>query len=116
MILRIVASNSDVEAPKWNQKMGKAYTKSLCVLPKLRRSAITINADKVGRSDEQISALAKSNPDSLNVKKFFTASLTTDNNEKLAIYRSAERVYPQDWRTSNNVGSILFATGDVDGL
>lgn len=97
--------------------MGKAYTEIADnVLPKLRRSAITINADKVGRSDEQISALAKSNPDSLNVEEIlYAASLTTDNNEKLAIYRSAERVYPQDWRTSNNVGSILFATGDVDG-
>ena len=118
MILRIVASNSDVEAREMEiKKMGKAYTEIADnVLPKLRRSAITINADKVGRSDEQISALAKSNPDSLNVEEIlYAASLTTDNNEKLAIYRSAERVYPQDWRTSNNVGSILFATGDVDG-
>lgn len=118
MILRIVASNSDVDAREMEiKKMGKAYTEIADnVLPKLRRSAITINADKVGRSDEQISALAKSNPDSLSVEEIlYAATLTQDNSEKLSIYRSAERVYPQDWRTSNNVGMILFAQGDVDG-
>jgi tetratricopeptide (TPR) repeat protein len=29
-------------------------------------------------------------------------------NEKLTFYRSAERMYPNDWRTSNNVGCILL--------
>lgn len=118
MILRIVASNSDVDAREIEiKKMGKAYTEIADgVLPKLRRSEITINADKVGRSDEQISALAKSNPDSLSVEEIlYAAGLTSDNTEKLAIYRSAERIYPQDWRTSNNVGMILFTTGNVDG-
>ena len=86
------------------------------VLPKLRRAAITFNADKVGRSDEQISALAKSNPDSLSVEEIlYAATLTTDMNEKLAIYQAAERIYPQDWRTANNVGSMLFVKGDIDG-
>lgn len=118
MILRIVASNSDADAREMEiKKMGKAYTEiAEGVLPKLRRSAITINADKVGRSDEQISALAKSNPDSLNVEEIlYAATLTTDNTEKLSIYRSAERIYPQDWRAANNAGMILFTTGDVDG-
>ena len=118
MILRIVASNSDAEAREMEiKKMGKAYDEiAEGVLPKLRRSAITINADKIGRSDEQITALAKSNPDSLNVEEIlYAATLTTDNNEKLSIYRSAERIYPQDWRAANNVGMVLFSTGDVDG-
>jgi Flp pilus assembly protein TadD/outer membrane protein OmpA-like peptidoglycan-associated protein len=118
MILRIVASNTDVEAREMEiKKMGKAYTEIADgVLPKLRRSTITINAERTGRSDEQISALAKSNPDSLSVEEIlYAASLTTDNNEKLSIYQTAERLYPQDWRTSNNVGSMLFMKGDVDG-
>ncbi len=118
MILRIVSSNSDPEAREMEiKKMGQAYEEiAKGVLPKLRRSAITINADKMGRTDEQISALAKSNPDSLSVEEIlYAASLTNDRNEKLAIYQAAERIYPQDWRTSNNVGTILFMNGDLNG-
>ncbi len=118
MILRIVASNSDPEAREMEiKKMGKAYTEiAEGVLPKLRRSTVTFNADKVGRSDEQISALAKSSPDSLSLEEIlYAGTLTTDNNEKLSIYRSAERIYPQDWRCANNVGTCLFANGDIDG-
>ncbi len=118
MILRIVASNTDVDAREMEiKKMGKAYTEiANGIMPKLRRSEITINADKVGRSDEQISALAKSNPDSLNVEEIlYAATLTNQMSEKLSIYQTAERIYPQDWRTSNNVGYIMFMNGDVDG-
>ena len=118
MILRVVSSNSDPEAREMEIiKMGKAYTEiATGVMPKLRRSEITLNADKTGRSDEQISALAKSNPDSLSVEEIlYAATLTNDKNNKLSIYQSAERIYPQDWRTSNNVGMILFMNGDLTG-
>ncbi|MBK6444749.1 MAG: hypothetical protein IPO39_01150 [Bacteroidetes bacterium] len=119
MILRIVSSNSDAEAREMEiKKMGKAYTEiAEGVLPKLRRSAITLNGEKTGRSDEQITALAKSStPDSLNVEEIlYAATLTQDMNEKLSIYRTAERLYPQEWRAANNTGTILFMTGDVDG-
>lgn len=118
MILRIVASNSDPDGREMEiKKMGKAFTEiAEGVLPKLRRSAITLNAEKVGRSDEQISALATSSPDSLSVEEIlYAATLTQDNNEKLAIYKSAERIYPQDWRCANNSGMIMFLLNDVDG-
>ncbi len=118
MILRIVASNTDPEAREMEiKKMGKAYTEiAEGVLPKLRRSAITINADKVGRSDDEISALAKTSPDSLSLEEIlYAGKLAQDNNDKLTIYRAAERIYPQDWRCSNNVGVALFNNGDVNG-
>ncbi len=118
MILRIVASNSDPEAREMEiKKMGKAYTEiAEGVLPKLRRSIVTINADKVGRSDEQISALVKSSPDSLSVEEvLYAATLTSDNNEKLSIYQTAQRIYPQEWRAANNAGMVKFMMGDVDG-
>ncbi len=118
MILRIVASNTDADARELEiKKMGKAFTEIADnVLPKLRRSVITINADKMSRTDDQISALASSNPDSLSIEEIlYAATLATDNAKKLSIYRSAERIYPQDWRSSNNVGMLLFMNGDVDG-
>ncbi len=118
MILRIVASNSDAEAREMEiKKMGKAYEEiAEGVLPKLRRSEIVLNADKVGRSDEEINATYKSNPDSLTIEEIlYAATLTTDNNEKLSIYQTAERLYPQDWRTANNAGMAKFNLGDIDG-
>jgi Flp pilus assembly protein TadD/outer membrane protein OmpA-like peptidoglycan-associated protein len=118
VILRIVSSNTDADAREMEiKKMGKAYTEIADkILPKLRRSAITINADKMSRTDEQISALAVSNPDSLSVEELlYAATMTNDNSKKLSIYKSAERIYPQDWRTSNNTGMVMFMSGDVDG-
>ena len=118
VILRIVASNSDPEAREMEiKKMGKAYKEiAETVLPKLRKSDLRINAEKIGRSDEEITRLAKSNPDSLSVEEIlYAATLTMDNNEKLAIYSSGERIYPQDWRCANNVGMVKFWMKDVDG-
>ena len=77
---------------------------------------LTFNADKVGRSDDQISALAMSNPDSLSVEEIlYAGNLTKDMDKQLQIYKSGERIYPQDWRTSNNLGNVLFMKGDLNG-
>jgi outer membrane protein OmpA-like peptidoglycan-associated protein len=83
MILRIVSSNADVDAREMEiKKMGKAYTEIADkILPKLRKSDIVYNAEKQGRSDEQISATAKTSPDSLSVEEILRAgSLTSDDN------------------------------------
>jgi len=118
VVLRIVASNSDPEAREMEiKKMGKAYKEIADgIMPKLRKSDYTFNADKIGRTDEEISRLAKSSPDSLSVEEIlYAGTLTSDNNEKLAIYTSGERIYPQDWRCANNVGMMKFWMKDVDG-
>ncbi|HEU4719411.1 MAG TPA: hypothetical protein VFU15_16315, partial [Bacteroidia bacterium] len=79
------------------------------ILPQLRRSVVTVNAIKHNRTDDQILKLARTTPDSLSIEEIlYAATLTTDMNEKLNFYKSAERMYPTDWRTSNNVGCILL--------
>jgi tetratricopeptide (TPR) repeat protein len=79
------------------------------ILPQLRRSVITFNAVEYSRTDARILELARKSADSLSVEEIlYAATLTTDMNEKLTFYRSAERMYPNDWRTSNNVGCILL--------
>ena len=79
------------------------------ILPQLRRSVITFNAVEYSRTDARILELARKTADSLSVEEIlYAATLTTDMNEKLTFYRSAERMYPNDWRTSNNVGCILL--------
>jgi hypothetical protein len=118
VVLRIVASNSDPDARNMEiKKMGKAFTEiAEKIMPKLRKSDITFNADKVGRSDDQISALALSNPDSLNVEEIlYAGGMQKDMDKKLTIYKSAERIYPQDWRAANNAGMVMFMQGNADG-
>ena len=43
----------------------------------------------------------------------FTATLTTDLNEKLRLYSEAERLHPNDYRTANNVGAVLYMQGKM---
>ncbi|HRH37519.1 MAG TPA: hypothetical protein PK760_04200, partial [Flavobacteriales bacterium] len=77
------------------------------ILPQLRRSEMRLNYQVVGKSDEQLTAMSKSMPDSLNVEELlFSATLTTDLNEQLRIFREASRIYPGDYRGPNNAGYI----------
>ena len=56
------------------------------ILPKLRRSKFVVNAERIGKSDEEIRNLAKSNPSALNVEELLYAATLFDNNgDKLAI-------------------------------
>jgi len=82
------------------------------ILPQLRRTQIHLNYKKIGYSDEEIVALSKSNPDTLNVEEIlYAATLSNDMDEKLRIYMIAERNFPNDYRGSNNVGYVLMMMG-----
>lgn len=79
------------------------------ILPALRRSEMKLNYQIVGKTDEQLTAMSRTMPDSLNVEELmFAATLTNDLNEKLRIYKEVERIYPNDYRGVNNVGYILM--------
>jgi tetratricopeptide (TPR) repeat protein len=111
LILRVLTSFPDGEKREQEIKnMSATYVElSKDILPSLRRSVVTVNAIKHNRTDERILQLARSTADSLSVEEIlYAATLTNDLNEKLTFYKSAERMYPNDWRTSNNVGCILL--------
>ena len=44
----------------------------------------------------------------------YCATLTDKNEEKLAIYNTAVELYPNDYRTYNNLGKAQFVDGDYD--
>jgi hypothetical protein len=51
----------------------------------------------------------------LNVEELlFAATLTTDLNEQLRIYKETERVHPTDYRAANNVGYIYMLQNKLD--
>ncbi|MES2591272.1 MAG: hypothetical protein V4608_05260 [Bacteroidota bacterium] len=111
LILRVLTMYPDGETREREIKnLSKTYTEVADkILPKLRRSVLTLNAEEKSRTDEQITALAATAPDSLSVEEIlYAATLTTDINTKLDIYKKAETKYGNDWRTSNNVGYIYL--------
>jgi tetratricopeptide (TPR) repeat protein len=111
LILRVLSTYPDGEKREQEIKnMAATYEElAVTILPQLRRSVVTVNAIQHNRTDERILQLARSTPDSLSVEEIlYAATLTNDINEKLSFYKSSERMYASDWRTSNNVGAILL--------
>lgn len=109
LILSVLSKYPDGEKREQEIKNMAATYEELAkdILPQLRRSVVTVNAIKHNRTDERILQLARSTPDSLSVEEIlYAGTLTNDLNEKLNFYKAAERMYPNDWRTSNNVGCI----------
>ena len=111
LILRVLGQyTDDAQREREIKNMAQTYeVLKVDILPSLRRSVYTVNIIKHNRTDEQILALAKTTPDSLSVEEIlYAATLTNDINEKLTFYKAAERIYPTDWRGSNNVGCIYL--------
>lgn len=116
LILRVLAMHSDPEVREREIKnIASAYSVIADqILPKLRRSKFVVNAERIGKSDEQIKELAKSNPSELNVEELlYAATLFESNADKLAVYETAMSQFPDDWRGYNDAGMILFEMGKV---
>lgn len=116
LILRVLTMYSDPDQRRKEIKnLSKTYTElAEKVLPKLRRAEITVNVDKKSRTDEQITKLMTSYPDSLSVEELlYGGNLTNDVNTKVQVYQAAEKQYGSDWRTSNNLGVALLMQNKV---
>ena len=85
------------------------------ILPQLRYSRITASINVIGKSDEEIQQLFVSNPSALSVDEIlYCATLTDDPAGKLNIYKKAADLYPNDYRTFNDLGVVQYQTGDYD--
>lgn len=116
LILRVLTMYNDADQRRKEIKnLSKTYVElAEKVLPKLRRSEITVNVDKKSRTDEQISKLATSYPDSLSVEELlYAGNMTNDANTKVQIYQASEKKFASDWRTSNNLGAALLMQNKV---
>ena len=86
------------------------------ILPQLRRSRMIINYETVGRSDEQIQEQLKADPSKLNVEEMlYAATLVDDINAKEQIYKTTTQLYPQDKRAYNNLATLEYAKGNING-
>ncbi len=111
LVLRVLEMYPDVTKREEEIKNMAATYKEIAdqILPQLRRSEMKLNYQRVGKTDAQLTEMSSTMPDSLNVEELlFAATLTTDINEQLRIYKETERVHPTDYRGANNVGYIYM--------
>lgn len=116
LILRVLSMYSDPDQrEKEIRNLATAYKLiDQDILPQLRRSKMTLVVNVVGKSDEEITKLAKEDPTQLNVEEIlYAATLTNDMNEKVRIYTKATELYPNDFRTFNNLGMVQYELGKL---
>jgi tetratricopeptide (TPR) repeat protein len=116
LVLRVLSMYTDPEEREAQIKNLSTVFKAIAddVLPALRRSRLVLTTDLIGKSDDEISALAKNDPAALNVEELlYAATLCNNNSDKLAIYKKVTEIYPNDYRGFNNLGITYFAQGKV---
>ena len=117
LILRVIAMYQDPAQRESEIKNISAVYKELAntILPQLRRSRLTLNYEIIGKSDEEITKLASSNPSELNVEELlYAATLTSDPAKQEAIYTQAIKQFPNDYRGYNNLGKLAYQAGNID--
>ncbi|MCD8184094.1 MAG: tetratricopeptide repeat protein [Bacteroides sp.] len=117
LILRILSMYSDPEQREQEIKNISSVYKTLAdeILPQLRRSRLTLNYDVIGKSDEEIAALANSDAKQLNIEELlYATTLTNDPAKQEAIFTKATQIYPNDYRAYNNLGKLAYQAGNLD--
>ncbi len=85
------------------------------ILPQLRYSRVQATIKVLGKTDEELINLFNTDPQKLTVDEIlYVATLTDDNMKKMEVYNKAAEIYPEDYRTFNNLGAAQFAYGDYD--
>ena len=84
------------------------------ILPNLRRAVIKISCTD-SKTDEEISKLAVTNPEELNLAEIlYAASLTNDLKTKTSIYESVIKLFPEDYRAYNDLACIKASQGEME--
>lgn len=85
------------------------------ILPQLRYSKVIATVNVIGKSDAEMEQEFATDPSQLSLEEIlYLATLTNDNARKEAIYSAATKLYPNDYRTWNNLGATEFALGKYD--
>ncbi len=85
------------------------------ILPRLRKSRITASINVIGKSDQEILDIYSSNPSALSADELlYAATLVDDNGDKMKIYETAARLYPNDYRAFNDLGLTQYVAGNYD--
>jgi len=116
LVLRVLSMYSDPEEREAQIKNIAAAYKNIAdeILPALRRSRLILTTDLIGKSDDELRALAKNDPAALTIEELlYAATLTEDHAEKIRIYKKASELFPNDFRGFNNLGMVYMLDGNV---
>lgn len=116
LILRVLGTYTDTEQREAEiKKLSAAYTELASdILPKLRRSHLKLTVDVQGKSDEQILAIADTQPSALTTDELMYACKIAPNIEAAVKYTKANaEINASDWRTQNNYAAVLFCDEDA---
>lgn len=117
LILRVLTMYSDPEERERQIRNLSVTFKSIAdqILPQLRRSRMRLTIDVVGKSDAELTKLAKEDASKLSVDELlFAATLTSNLQEKSAIYQKVTELFPTDVRGFNNLGATQYQLGKMD--
>ncbi len=115
LILSVLSMYRDPEQREREIRNMSAIFEQLAdnILPKLRYSRITASINVIGKSDSEIQAIYATNPSDLNIEEIlYCATLTEDNGKRREIYQTATKLYPNDYRTWNDLGLTQYKAGD----
>ena len=116
VILRVLSMYTDPEQREREIKNLSVAFKAIAteILPQLRRSKMKLTIDVTGKSDAELTKLAKEDASKLSVEELiFAATLTNDLSEKAAIYQKVTELYPTDARGFNNLAAVKYQQGNV---
>lgn len=86
------------------------------ILPQLRYSRVMASINVIGKSNEELVNLFNTDPKALTADEMlYIATLTDDNNKKMEVYNKACEVFPNDYRSFNNLGLTQYVAGDYEG-
>ena len=86
------------------------------ILPQLRYSRVMASINVIGKSNEELVELFNTNPKALTADEMlYIATLTDDNNKKMEVYNTACEIFPNDYRSFNNLGVTQYVAGDYEG-
>ncbi|MBR1787366.1 MAG: tetratricopeptide repeat protein [Paludibacteraceae bacterium] len=114
VVLRVLSMYTDPEEREAQIKNLSEVYKNIAtdILPQLRRSRMILVTDLIGRSDEEIAELAKSDPAQLSVEELlYAATLTNNIVEKGKIFQQVTTQFPNEYRGYNNLGAVNFLMG-----
>ena len=115
VILRVLSMYQDPEQREQQIRNMSEGFRELAdgILPELRRARMIINYETVGRSDEQLKQQYAADPTKLSLDELlYTATLYENPAESEAVYKKAAELFPNDYRTKNNVGVMEMIRGN----
>ena len=116
LILRVLSMYSDPVIREREIRNMSAVYKTLedKVLPELRRARLIANVEFINYSDEELKEMTANNMDAMNEEALlYAATLTDDNDTKIALYKKAVDKC-NSARGRNNLGVIEMRKGNFD--